>query len=354
VRRIVARRLIAWLLVAPWAVWAAVRVLGAERGYPFIQLMAYTPYVVPLALAGGTLAALLRRWAPAALAAVTVVVLAALLAPRAIGDGVEPSAGAPQLRVMTANARRGSVPPEELVALARRERVDVLAVQELTPQLSDGLERAGISDLLPHAALGPGRRGGSGLYSRLPLRPLAPFRGAKSEMAAAAVEVAGAEPVRVISVHVAVPLRGGDLAGWRSDLRALPGGARAGPVQLLAGDFNSTLDHKELRGLIDRGYRDAADAAGAGFRPTWQGHRAPPVTIDHVLVPERCGVLDVAVHPLPRSDHRAVLAVIELPGVTNVGSYSASGYEATLVAPRASAGARRRSRPAGATPRPAT
>ncbi len=84
-------------------------------------------------------------------------------------------------------------------------------------------------------------------------------------------------------------------------------------VQLLAGDFNSTLDHHELRKLVDRGYRDAAEAVGAGFSPTWQGHRAPPVTIDHVLVPERVGVLGVEVHELPRSDHRAVLGVLALP-----------------------------------------
>ena len=307
------RRLIAWLLVVPWAVWVAVRVLGAERGYPFVQLMAYTPYVAPLALAGGAVAALLRRWAPAALAGATVVVLVVLLVPRATGDAAEPRAGGSQLRVLTANARRGSVPPAALIELVRRERVDLLAVQELTPQLADGLARAGLGDLLPHDVLGAGRRGGSGLYARQPLRPLPPFRGAKSEMAAAAVDVPGAAPLRVISVHVAVPLDGGDVARWRADLRALPAAPPRGPLQLLAGDFNATLDHDQLRGLVERGYRDAAEAVGAGLQPTWQGHGGPPVTIDHVLVPERCGVLGVSVHGLPRSDHRAVLAVLALP-----------------------------------------
>jgi hypothetical protein len=62
-----------------------------------------------------------------------------------------------------------------------------------------------------------------------------------------------------------------------------------------------------------RGYRDAAEAAGAGFRWTWRGNRAPPVTIDRVLVPERAGVLDTTVHELERSDHRAVAATVALP-----------------------------------------
>jgi endonuclease/exonuclease/phosphatase family metal-dependent hydrolase len=298
----VPRTVIAWLVVLPWAVWAVARVLGLERGYPFVQLMAYTPYVVPIALAAGGLAALLRRWAPATVAAATVVVLAALLAPRAVGD--DSKAEGNELRVMTANANRGRVPVEALAELVRRERVDVLAVQELTPQLA-----AQLAELMPHQVADPGRRGGSGLYSMLQLNPKPPFEGAKSKMAAAEIEGS----INIISVHVAVPLHGDDLPLWRADLRNLPAAAPDGPVQLLAGDFNSTLDHDELRELVGRGYRDAAEATGAGFRPTWQGKRAPPVTIDHVLVPERLGIRDVEVHDLPRSDHRAVVATVILP-----------------------------------------
>jgi len=306
---LVPRRVIAWLLVAPWAIWAVVRVLGVERGTPLVQLMAYTPYVVPVALVAGAVAALLRHWAAVAVAGVTAIVLAVLLVPRATGDSAEARAGGPQLRVLTANTHHGSVPPEALVELVRSERVDVLAIQELTPQLSEGLQRAGIGDLLPHELLGID----SGIYARAPLRSLTAFNRAQPGMAAATVDVRGAAPVRFVSVHVRAPLHPADVAGWRADLQALPGAPERGPVQLLAGDFNSTLDHHELRELIGRGYRDAAEAAGAGLTPTWHGHRAPPVTIDHVLVPERAGVLGVSVHDLPRSDHRAVLAVLALP-----------------------------------------
>jgi endonuclease/exonuclease/phosphatase family metal-dependent hydrolase len=305
------RTVIAWLAVLPWAIWAVVRVLGLERGYPFVQLMAFTPYAAPLALAAGGFAALLRRWAPAVVAAATVAVLAALLAPRAIGEDAR--AGGPRLRVMTANAHRGSLPPEALVELVRRERVDVLAVQELTPRLADGLEQAGLAELLPHGVFELGGGTGTGLYSRLPLGQLPPSEGTKFDMAAAAVDVPGGAPVRVISVHVAAPASRHDIPGWREDLRALPAAPPRGPVQLLAGDFNSTLDHDELRDLVDRGYRDAAETAGVGFEPTWQGHMGLPVTIDHVLVPERAGVRDVSVHHLARSDHRAVAATVALP-----------------------------------------
>ena len=68
--------------------------------------------------------------------------------------------------------------------------------------------------------------------------------------------------------------------------------------------------------MISHGYRDAADADGAGLIGTWgtyNGHPLPPVAIDHVLVDRRIGVRDVQVHGVPRSDHRAVLASLMVP-----------------------------------------
>ena len=88
-------------------------------------------------------------------------------------------------------------------------------------------------------------------------------------------------------------------------------------MQILAGDFNATLDHSEFRALLDRGYLDAADAAGEGWTPTWPAppkqRRALPLTIDHILVDRRVRVEKVTVVRIPRSDHRAVIAVLRLP-----------------------------------------
>ena len=85
-------------------------------------------------------------------------------------------------------------------------------------------------------------------------------------------------------------------------------------MRILAGDFNASLDHAVLRGLIGRGYADAADRAGAGLVPTWgYGGTRPPLTIDHVLVDRRCAVTGYSVHDIAGTDHRAVLAEIRLP-----------------------------------------
>ncbi len=77
---------------------------------------------------------------------------------------------------------------------------------------------------------------------------------------------------------------------------------------ILAGDFNSTLDHPNLRGVLDRGYHDAADSLGQGLVPTWPTDSFPPkVTIDHVLGDGRVAFSDLSVHDVSGTDHRAVL-----------------------------------------------
>jgi endonuclease/exonuclease/phosphatase (EEP) superfamily protein YafD len=121
--------------------------------------------------------------------------------------------------------------------------------------------------------------------------------------------------VEVLSVHPMVPRSEANMDQWRADLRALPPATPRGAVRILAGDFNATLDHAEFRRVVDRGYEDVADEVGHGLRATWpaNGRRTLPVTIDHVLADERCGVRDVRVIELPGSDHRAVVAELVLP-----------------------------------------
>lgn len=292
---------VSWLLVALCAGWAAMRLFGLERGYPLVPLVAFTPFV--------------------AAGAVLVIVVAALLvitvAPRALGGPSAPEGPAgPELRVLSANMQFGTGSPEALVALARRTRADVLRVQELTPRGARRLEAAGIGELLPEQILQPGGRGtGIGLYSRVPLA-LATAPGARrNPLILAAADVEGAPQVEIAAVHPPPPLRGSILPAWRDDLRALPPATPDGQLRILAGDFNATLDHAELRRLLDTGYVDAAAEVGAGLDGTWPHGRRfpPPVAIDHVLADARCGVRAFSVHAIPGTDRRAVFAALVLP-----------------------------------------
>jgi endonuclease/exonuclease/phosphatase (EEP) superfamily protein YafD len=311
------RSVLAWLLVLPWAAWAAARLLGLERGYPLVPLMAFAPYATAVALAAAVGALVLRRPLPALVALAAAAALGALLVPRVRADAA-PDGGAGdggRLRVLTVNAHLGLLPPAELVALVRRERPDVLSVQELTPELDRGLAAAGLGDLLPSRVAFPRPRGGgTGLFARAEVTGLR-RPATRNPTPAVRLTAPGGEPVDVYALHVSAPFDGARVGRWREDLRALPPAAPDGPPRVLAGDFNATPDHAELRRVLDTGYEDAAEESGAGLRTTWHGRAVwlPAVTIDHVLADARCGVARVETFPLARSDHRAVLAELILP-----------------------------------------
>ena len=75
-----------WVVVAGFAAWATVRVFGLDRGYPLVQLIAFTPYVVYAALVVLPILALLRRWTATGVLAMTAAVLVACVLPRWIPD----------------------------------------------------------------------------------------------------------------------------------------------------------------------------------------------------------------------------------------------------------------------------
>ena len=81
----------------------------------------------------------------------------------------------------------------------------------------------------------------------------------------------------------------------------------------MAGDFNATLDNGPLRAALG-GCVSAASGLDAlvgtfpSSLPRWFG-----IQIDHVFVPRGTTTLDFAVHDLPGSDHRAVVARLRLP-----------------------------------------
>jgi endonuclease/exonuclease/phosphatase family metal-dependent hydrolase len=223
------------------------------------------------------------------------------------------------LRVMTANLLAGGADAPTIVGLVRDHDVAVLAVQEFTPGARASLRQAGLEELLPYSS--PAAEAGvtgSGVYSRFPVTGTGAKRnGGGFQQAYATIHPPGAAPLVVESAHPNAPHAVSALPAWRGDLAAQPRPDPDGLPRILLGDFNATLDHATLRELTASGYRDAAAAAGKGLAGTWGPYhglrRLPPVTIDHVLVDERIGVLDVRVHRVPRSDHRAVLAALTVP-----------------------------------------
>lgn len=308
-------------MVLPWAAWAVVRTFGLEGGTPLVPLMTFTPYMGLTSLVPLLVCLVTRRWAPAAVALVVCLLFAGALIGRWL-PGPRPHVAGPRLRVMTSNLYLGRGDARTVVRLVREQGVDVLGLEELTPEEVARLDAAGLRRLLPHRNVDarPGA-GGTGLYSRFPLTRRKPYNSLDiNGEPRALVRVPGARPFELQVIHPPPPIHG-QAPQWRHMLSELPkpgvgdGGSARGAPQMLIGDFNATLDHAQLRDLLDDGYVDAADATGKGYETTWPaGRRFPPeITIDHVLLDPRMRAEDVSVWLVPRSDHRALLATVRVP-----------------------------------------
>ncbi|WP_063935931.1 endonuclease/exonuclease/phosphatase family protein [Actinokineospora spheciospongiae] len=278
--------------------------------------LALTPYTAVGGLVITLFALVLGRRLQSLLALVLSISLGIVLTPRVLPDGTSLPDGQ-HVRVMTANLRLGLADPATLVRLVRDARVDVLALQELTPAAVAALDRAGIADLLPNRVLRPKAGGeGGGILAKVPLRQivLVPER-SRFEMPAAVLDLSGSQDLEVVSVHTVPPVGSEvDRAQWQRELAAFPSPDGRTRPRVLVGDFNATLDHASFTQLIDRGYSDAAEVTGEALRPTWsQWPVGPPVTLDHVLFDRRLGAASAAVYDLPGSDHNVLFTDLVLP-----------------------------------------
>ena len=291
--------------------------LGFDRGFPLVPLVAFTPYVALLGLPVAGLLLLLGRRLPAGLAAAATMVLIVLVAPRAFSDGPpDPRPEGPEVRAMSANLYVGSADLDELREQVVAGEVDVLSIVELTPEADAEVMRSEIGELLPHRLADPQPdASGTGLYSRYPLErhPAPGDDGFDLPTIIARASLPEGTVADLYSIHPPPPTNGKNAATIRRYLEAIPSAAAGDPPRLLVGDFNATLDNDSLRDLLDRGYADAADAAGDGLTWTWRQSVHPPVAIDHVIVPEGVEVLGFEAQDLEGSDHRTVLAELRLP-----------------------------------------
>jgi endonuclease/exonuclease/phosphatase family metal-dependent hydrolase len=235
------------------------------------------------------------------------------------------SAGGPVVRIMTLNVLGGGADPAEVVSLVRDRRVDVLTLQEVTPQLVRELSAAGLDGLLPHSVDRSDPRGshGSTIHSAFPLTDTGGGEAGRDTFAMPTAVVRLSEDgdgdgeddvLEVTSVHVPPPLTPSYTDSWHGELERLAEAEDPGTPRVLAGDFNATLDHAAMREVLDAGYLSSAAVRGEGLEPTWPvGRAVPGVAIDHVLVDPRMGVAHLEAVEVTGTDHRAVFAEVSLP-----------------------------------------
>ncbi|SFR15341.1 Uncharacterized conserved protein YafD, endonuclease/exonuclease/phosphatase (EEP) superfamily [Lentzea waywayandensis] len=294
---------------------ALVRLLGIDGSRYMIAATSLTPYIAVVGLLVGLLALFRKRWVVGLTMTLVGIVLVANVAPRAFPDARANGVGQ-QVRLMTANLLTGIADAPFIVQEVRKRGIDILAMQELTPEMVRDLERAGLNQVLPNRVfLAEPGGSGSGLASKFPLtrRNLTPP--GTLQQAGALVDLPGKD-IEVVSVHPLPPVVTAGPEAWQRELAGLPSPDSTGAIRVLAGDFNATLDHVGLTRLLNKGYVDAADQVGKGLIHTWpsdSGFWPPPVTIDHVLVDSKVLVDTVDVFDVPGSDHRAVVTQFVVP-----------------------------------------
>jgi endonuclease/exonuclease/phosphatase (EEP) superfamily protein YafD len=315
----------------PWTsrvltVLGAVLVLAGLGGYLVrfhafgsamtLGVAAATPYVETAALLGTLLMAVGRQWI--GLAAGLVVVALCLSSQLWLFTSDDAPADAVHLSVMTSNLRLGEADATAVVDAVRHNQVDVLMLEELTPDEQQHLVDQGLDDLLPYHRSEPRESaGGTGLWSRYPLTEVAFPGGFTFALITARVDVPGvAAPVTAIALHMAGPVP--DPHDWTADIRRLPAALRTlppGAPVIVGGDFNATPDTVQFRRLLRDGYRDAADQAGAGITATYPADRwyPPLLAIDHVLTRGGAVATGVKTITVRGSDHRALLVRVAVP-----------------------------------------
>ncbi|MCX2928649.1 endonuclease/exonuclease/phosphatase family protein [Mycobacterium sp. CVI_P3] len=306
--------------------FAALAVLARARpikGVPDLILAVGSPYVCVSALTGLVIAATCRQ---VILSMVAIVVVIASVGVQVSWYylGRSPEVGRhTDVRVLSSNLRYGRADPHFLVKLAEAE-ADVITVAELTPEEVLRLKNVGVEKMFPYSHLLPAARaGGVGIWSRYPLTAMSEPRHQFVKMPAVRLHLHGVrfEPV-LAAVHVYSPVAGEKdtvpgwdigMAGAKAQLRTF---ARiAGPAAvIIGGDYNSTPDMRQFRDLLTFGYRDAVQQSGSGWTPTFPSNRwyPPLITIDHVLT-RNAAATSVRTITVPGSDHRALLATVEVP-----------------------------------------
>jgi endonuclease/exonuclease/phosphatase (EEP) superfamily protein YafD len=222
--------------------------------------------------------------------------------------------GKPDLTVMTLNLRFGLGDADKTVELATARKVDVLVLEEVTPEELVKLDADGLNVLLPnrYGTADPGVAG-TVISSAYPLeqgKQLAVHNGGYQ------VRVLAPKPFWLVAVHTGQPLT--SLSVWRSDHAAIHQAVAAlkGP-KIVAGDFNATLNHAPMKALLDLGLHDAAEQANSGWQATWPGDTKARsgfpipfglIAIDHVLSSSPFGAISTQVVKIDGTDHKALIA----------------------------------------------
>ncbi|MGQ4617299.1 endonuclease/exonuclease/phosphatase family protein [Nocardia sp. R7R-8] len=302
---------VGWCAVAAGAIGIVLH-FGAWQRRGLVLLASGASYLMIGAIVGLVLVLIARGWRSAAVAGVLAAAALWTLVPAFVPEGR--AANGPTLTVMQSNLLFGGADPAAVVGTVRDNRVEVLTVDELTDAAVDRLAAAGLLEELPYHYTEPTRDGGggTGIYSRYPLRNTEKYDGYILNNLSATMDHPERGPITVFAFHPVPPPA--DFPAWQAEMRRTREilDAQRGPA-VVGADFNATRDHTAFRDLLRGSFASAADQAGAGLLPTFPADRSwgPVIGIDHILLADATAE-QVRALSIPGSDHRALLSRIRL------------------------------------------
>lgn len=338
-------RLVGVLITVLFAIATAVLVwpqfFKLEMTFPIAQIIASRALVLAGFLVVAVIALLMLFAKPLRGFAASILIVALIGAgatgligaARGIGSETLPQKTDAALRVLTWNTNGAAVSADRIARVIDEQRVDIVALpetsEEVGEQIALQMREAGSPMWVHHVNIRPDVPNGPQAWQTTILiaadlgeySVISSSRDGSSNTSsvpsAVAMPVDGTGPT-IVAVHAVAP-RQNAMTKWKADLHWIADQCPAGDF-ILAGDFNSTVDHMASLGTdggtIGRCH-DAASATGNGAVGTWPADlpALAGAPIDHIMSSENWKATGtVVLDDAGGSDHRALVAQLEPAG----------------------------------------
>ena len=338
-------RLIGILITLLFAIATAILVWPQffllEMTFPIAQIIASRALVLAGFAAVAVLALLMLIAKPLRGFAASILIVALIGAGatgvvgamRGFGSAALPEKTDAALRVLTWNTNGAAVPAEHIARVIDEQQADVVALpetsEEVGEQIALKMREAGNPMWVHHVNIRPDVQNGPQAWQTTILiaADLGEYSVIESSQdgssntssvpSVVTMPVDGEGPT-IVAVHAVAP-REQEMSEWRSDLAWIADQCPTGDF-ILAGDFNSTLDHMASFGS-DGGTmgrcHDVARATGNGMQGTWPAELPALVgaPIDHIMASDNWKPTgSLVLEDAGGSDHRALVAQLEPAG----------------------------------------